>query len=81
MHGRVAGKAVISEPPLINATCSNSFSVIKGVLERTPGVRCAADCTFVRELRDRTLDGERGAWLEPLVHVLAQHATLIFLDE
>jgi hypothetical protein len=37
--------------------------------------------TFVWELWDRARDRERGAWLEPLVHVLAQHAALVFLDE
>jgi hypothetical protein len=37
--------------------------------------------TFVRELDDGALDGERGTWLQPLVHVLAYHAALILLDE
>ena len=49
------------------------------VFLRTPV--CGEVRTFVREPRDRAFDGERGTWLEPLVHVLAQHAALVFFDE
>ena len=37
--------------------------------------------TFVGELGDGALDGERIARLELLVHVLAHHALLVLLDE
>ena len=37
--------------------------------------------TCVRELRNRARDRERGTCLEPLVHVLAHYAVLVFLDE
>ena len=36
--------------------------------------------TFVRELGNGTLDGEGVAWLEPLMHVLANNAILVLLN-
>ncbi len=39
-----------------------------------------AQCTFVGEFRDWTLDGRCVARLEPLMHVLANNAILILLN-
>ena len=37
--------------------------------------------TFVGEFGDGALDSERVIWFEPLVHVLAHHPIIIFLNE
>ena len=40
-----------------------------------------AQRTFVGEFGDGALYGKRVIWLEPLMHVLAHHPSLVFLNE
>ena len=63
----------------MSATCSNSFAASDFRHRETWG-RAGAR-TFIGKLGDRALDGESVAWLELLVHVLADHPILVFLNQ